>query len=134
MPYDFSLTALIPASPQAVYEAWLDSRGHSRMTGGEAEMSATVGGVFTAWDGYISGQNLELVPNTRIVQSWRTTQFTEQDADSVIAVTLAPADGGTLLTLEHTSVPVGHTGYEQGGWEHSYFTPMKEYFSGLEAK
>jgi hypothetical protein len=30
-------------------------------------------------------------------------------------------------------LPDGHTGYEQGGWEHSYFTPMRKYFSALEA-
>src|SRR4051812_24510807 len=104
------------------------------MTGGAAEMSGAVDGAFTAWGGYISGKNLQLAPNTRIVQSWRTTQFTEQDADSVITVSLAPAESGMRLTLQHTSVPDGHTGYEQGGWERSYFTPMREYFATLEAE
>jgi hypothetical protein len=44
-------------------------------------------------------------------------------------VTLAPAEGGTFLTLEHGLAPNGHTGYEQGDWERGYFTPMREYFS-----
>jgi uncharacterized protein YndB with AHSA1/START domain len=129
MGYDFSLTALIRATPQAIYDAWLDSRGHTEMTGGEAEMSTETGGVVSAWDGYISGRNLELVPHTRIVQSWRTTQFTEQDADSRIIVTLAPAAGGTILTLEHCNVPDGQTSYEQGGWQSHYFEPMQRYFA-----
>jgi uncharacterized protein YndB with AHSA1/START domain len=128
MSYDFTLTALIPATPQAIYDAWLDSSGHTRMTGGEAQMSAEAGGSFTAWDGYISGRNLELIPHTRIVQSWRTTRFTEQHPDSKITVTLASATGGTILTLTHSNVPDGQTSYEEGGWQTHYFEPMQKYF------
>jgi uncharacterized protein YndB with AHSA1/START domain len=131
MSYDFTLTALIPATPQAIYDAWLDSRGHTKMTGGKAEMSAKVGDSVTAWDGYISGKNLELVPHARIVQSWRTTRFTETDADSRIVVTLTPVAGGTRLTLEHSNVPDGQTSYEMGGWQSHYFEPMGKYFGNL---
>jgi uncharacterized protein YndB with AHSA1/START domain len=129
MPYEFTLTALIPAAPRRIYDAWLDSQEHTRMTGGKAETSAAVGGSFTAWDGYISGKNLELAPHMRIVQSWRTTRFTDQDADSRITVTLAPATGGTILTLMHSNVPDSHTGYEDGGWQTHYFEPMQKYFA-----
>jgi uncharacterized protein YndB with AHSA1/START domain len=129
MSYDFTLTAFIPAPPQAVYDAWLDSAGHSRMTGGAAKISSKVGGVYTAWDGYISGKTLELVPHRRIVQSWRTTQFADSDPDSTITVTLAPAKGGTTLTLTHHNVPDGQTSYEHGGWQSNYFEPMAAYFA-----
>ena len=78
MPYTFTLTATIPASPEEIYEAWLDSLGHSEMTGGEANMSGQVGAEVSAWDGYISGRNLELIPGERIVQSWRTTEFADE--------------------------------------------------------
>jgi uncharacterized protein YndB with AHSA1/START domain len=131
MSYDFTLTAFVPATPQAIYDAWLDSSGHTQMTGGEAEMSAKVGGSFSAWDGYISGQNLELVSHARIVQSWRTTRFTETDADSRIAVTLTPVADGTRLMLEHSNVPDGQTSYEMGGWQTHYFEPMEKYFRAL---
>jgi len=128
MAYEFRLTTQIPASPEAIYDAWLDSRGHTEMTGGEAVMSAIEGDVYTAWDGYIAGKNLELVPHRRIVQSWRTPEFAEIDPDSTIVVTLDPIDGGTQLTLEHRGVPDGQTDFEQGGWQDNYFTPMQEYF------
>jgi uncharacterized protein YndB with AHSA1/START domain len=129
MSYDFTLTSFIPATPQAIYDAWLDSRGHSEMTGGKATASNAVGGAFTAWDGFISGENLELTPYSRIVQSWRTTRFTGKDQDSRITLTLTPAKGGTELKLEHCKVPDGHTGYRDGGWETHYFEPMKKYFA-----
>jgi len=128
MAYDFTLTALMPVSPQVIYDTWIDSRGHTERTGSAAEMSAEVGGGYTAWDGYIFGRNIELVPHSRIVQSWRTAEFGDDDPDSTIIVSLEPADGGTRLTLEHRGVPDGQTDYEQGGWEENYFAPMREYF------
>jgi len=51
---------LIPASPDEVYEAFMDARKHSAFTGSKATCNPKVGGKFTAWDGYISGRNLEL--------------------------------------------------------------------------
>ena len=85
---------------------------------------------FTAWGGYISGTNLELEPGRRILQSWRTTRFTESDEDSTIEVMLEPVVGGTRVAIHHANVPDGHTGYQNGGWENHYFLPMKNYFSG----
>jgi uncharacterized protein YndB with AHSA1/START domain len=128
VPYAFTLTTTIPASPQEIYEAWLDSVVHSEMTGGEASMSEETGAQVSAWDGYITGRNLELVPGERIVQSWRTTQFTDEHEDSQITVTLKAVEDGTLLTLEHTNVPDAQRSYEQGGWQEHYFDPMNEYF------
>ena len=129
MPYAFTLTTTIPASPQEIYEAWLDSVVHSEMTGSEASMSEETGAQVSAWDGYITGRNLELVPGERIVQSWRTTQFTNEHEDSQIIVTLEAVEDGTLLTLEHTNVPDAQKSYEEGGWQKHYFDPMKEYFA-----
>ncbi|HTB45485.1 MAG TPA: SRPBCC domain-containing protein [Acetobacteraceae bacterium] len=128
MPFGFTLNATIPATPRQIYDAWLDSDGHSGMTGGKATASPAEGGAFTAWDGYISGRNLVLEPGRRIVQSWRTTRFIAADPDSQIEVLLAPVEGGTLVTLHHTNVPDGHTGYQDGGWQDHYFQPMKRWF------
>jgi activator of HSP90 ATPase len=129
MSYDFTLTAVIPATPRAIYDAWLDSRGHGAMTGSVAKMSGKVGAKVTAWGGYISGKNLELVPGKRIVQSWRTTKFTDAHEDSTITVMLAAIKGGTRLTLRHANVPDGQTSYQKGGWRDHYFRPMQAYFA-----
>ena len=129
MPYAFTLTTTIPASAQEIYDAWLDSLLHSEMTGGKASMSDEVDAEVSAWDGYITGRNVELVPGERIVQSWRTRQFTDEHEDSIITVTFEEAEEGTLLTLVHSNVPEGQTSYEQGGWQEHYFEPMKEYFA-----
>lgn len=132
MQYAYTLTTTIPASAQEIYDAWLDSLAHTEMTGADAVMSDEVGAEVEAWNGYITGRNLELVPGERIVQSWRTTEFTDEHEDSIITVTLEETEDGTLLTLVHSKVPEAHKSYEQGGWETHYFEPMKAYFGESE--
>jgi activator of HSP90 ATPase len=129
MTYDFKLSCTLPASPEAVYDAWLDSAEHSAMTGAGAKINNRVGGAYSAWDGYITGKTVELIPAKRIVQSWRTTQFGDNHPDSTIVVELAPAKTGARLTLTHSGVPDGQTSYEKGGWQDNYFAPMKVYFA-----
>lgn len=124
----FEISTVIPAKPEEVYKAWLDSKGHSKMTGSKAKVSDKVGGSFEAWDGYISGSNLELKPGKKIVQTWRTSEFAESEEDSRLEITLAPAKGGTRLTLRHSNLPAHGEQYRQG-WVDSYFDPMKEYFA-----
>ena len=133
MSIEFVVSAVIPATPQEVYRAWLTSDGHSGMTGSPAKVSDQVGGVFDAWDGYIHGKNLELVPNKRIVQAWRTSEFSQDEPDSRIEVTLEPVGSQTKLTLKHTGLPP-HGGQYESGWVESYFEPMKEYFSSRKTR
>ncbi len=124
---EFEITTTIKATPAQVYKAWLDSNLHTQMTGGEANCSDKMGGSFTAWDGYIEGKNIALVPNETIIQSWRTTEFGDDEEDSQIEVILEKVEDGTELTLIHSNLPKHGKQYLQG-WEDHYFTPMKEYF------
>lgn len=127
MKEQFELIENINVSPERIYKAWLNSTEHTAMTGGDAECSDLVGGTFSAWDGYIEGKNELLVPNEQIKQTWRTSEFADSDADSILEIHLKAVDGGTQLTLHHSNIPAGQTGYKQG-WEDHYFTPMKNYF------
>jgi len=129
MSYDFQLVCDLPASPRANYEAWLSSAGHSAMTGAKANSSKKVGAAYSAWDGYIVGRNLELEPNRRIVQSWRTSEFAANDPDSTVTIALSPIGAGARLSLKHTGVPDGQTSYENEGWREFYFEPMLAYFA-----
>lgn len=115
------------ASPKEIYEAWLSSEKHTAMTGGEARCSDKVGASFTTWDGYISGKNMELLENRRILQSWRTSEFLVSDEDSILEILLEPTTKGTKFKLNHTKIPQGQNQYYQG-WIENYFVPMKDYF------
>lgn len=129
MKESLELTTTINASPAEIYEAWLDGAKHGAMTGGEASGMNEEGTSYTAWDGYIWGKNVELQPSSKIVQTWRTTEFAESDEDSRLEVHLEAKGSGTEVKLIHTNIPEGQTQYEQG-WVDHYFTPMKEYFEG----
>src|SRR6266699_48580 len=99
MPFEFSVSDFIPARAQDIYDAWLSSNGHEKITGGQkAQISAQEGAAFTVWNGYITGRNLTLEPGRRIVQSWRTTKFTAADEATLQARTVrsCPMRGGAL--------------------------------------
>ncbi len=127
MAMQFEISALLPASTGEIYTAWLDSASHSEMTGGAAQVSAEVGGEFSAWDGYISGRNLALTPGRRILQSWRTVEFEAAEPDSTLEILFEPQKQGTLVTIRHTGLPAHGMQYRQG-WVDNYFEPMREHF------
>ncbi len=130
MALSFTVFDVIPAGKEVVYNAWLDSEMHAKMTGTTvATESANVGRLFMAHGGYITGKNMELVPCSKIVQSWRSSEFKDSDEDSIIEVTFEDKNGGTLVTLTHSNVPEGGEHYESG-WRSHYVEPMKAYFAG----
>ncbi|APZ93348.1 SRPBCC domain-containing protein [Fuerstiella marisgermanici] len=133
MTIEFTVSAVIPASPKEIYDAWLNSDGHTKMTGSPAHSTAIVGDPFDAWDGYISGKYLKLEPGKRIVQSWRGSSYKDSDADSQIEVTFEPVEGGTKITLAHTNVPNDQASHEPG-WRTHCFAPMQKYFGVLADK
>lgn len=71
---EFTLKTKIDATAEQIYRAWLSSDGHTNMTGSIANVSDKIGDNFTAWGGYIEGENIDLEPFNRILQSWRTSQ------------------------------------------------------------
>jgi len=124
----FTLSEFIPARPSEIYEAWLSSEGHAAMTGSAANVDGKVGGKFSAWDGYIFGTTLELTPNQRIVQAWRTSEFPDAAPDSHVEVLLEETAGGTKVTLIHSDMPEHQVDSYRQGWDDFYFKPMKTYF------
>ena len=128
MALQFTTSALIPAQPAAIYAAWLDSQGHTEMTGADAVCSAELGGTFQAWNGYIQGTNLELKKNKKIVQAWRTSEFSDDEPDSRVEITLKADGDVTEVTIAHSGLPEHGMQYLQG-WEDFYFTPMIAYFA-----
>jgi len=122
------------ASPKELFDIFLDSKKHSDATGGKASVSRKIGEGFTAWDGYIRGKNLAIVPHRMIVQSWRTSQFKKTDLDSLLILTFEKEGKETLLTMVHADAPDALAKDFTAGWKTHYWNPMKTYLKKTHKK
>ena len=83
---------------------------------------------FSAYDGYITGTNIEIFPYKKIIQTWRTADFAPEDEDSTVELFFTFKDDHTLVTITHTNIPDGMGERIRKGWKTYYFTHMKKYF------
>ena len=118
-------------SPEALYDIYMDSKKHSKATGGSAKISAKVGSSFSAWDGYISGKTFQLTKGKLIVQSWRSGDFKSSDLDSTFILTFQKKGGDAVLNMVHANVPDHAYAGIKKGWDDYYWTPWKKYLNGL---
>ena len=120
-------TVTFNASPHEVYEALMDSKKHAAFTGGKANISRAVGGSIMTYDNYATGKNVELVPDQKIVQDWRASDWPEGYLSRVI-FELSAVPEGTRLDFTHADLPEGTEEEFTQGWIDNYWQPMKAYF------
>ncbi|MBI4289026.1 MAG: SRPBCC domain-containing protein [Chloroflexi bacterium] len=113
------------ASRHDVYELLMDSQEHSKFTGARATIGRKVGDKFSCYDGDIEGVNLELVPDGKIVQSWRLSGW-PKGVYSKATFRFAEVEGGTRLTFTQSGVPDEEYEGTTQGWRDYYWTPMKK--------
>jgi uncharacterized protein YndB with AHSA1/START domain len=123
------------ASPKRVYEALTDAKQFDKviqlsgvmqsMHLGDkpAEISREVGGPFTLFGGYIRGRHVELVPNQRIVQAWRTGGW-DPGVYSIAKFELVEQGSGTKIVFDHTGFPNGEAEVLASGWKAHYWEPL----------
>lgn len=119
---------MIKATPVEVYDAIVNAKKHAAFTGAAAKSSHKAGGKFTAWDGYISGKYLELVPGRKIIEEWRTNDWPDDYPPSIIELTFERAEGGMRLTMVQSQVPASQVAQYREGWKDYYWNPLKNYF------
>src|SRR4051812_25352014 len=95
------------APPARVYRALIDAAEFSAATGGApAEIGDLPGATFSAFGGQITGRQIELVPETRIVQAWRASAWPD-GVYSVARFELEADESGTHVVFDHTGFPDG---------------------------
>jgi uncharacterized protein YndB with AHSA1/START domain len=125
---------LIKASPARVYDTLLDAKRFSEFSGGApAAIDPKAGGAFSCFGGVVSGRNIELLPNQRIVQAWRVAMWPE-GLYSIVKFELQPQGSGTRLVMDHVGFPEAmraHLNGEEadGGWHRQYWEPLKKYLA-----
>jgi activator of HSP90 ATPase len=129
--------AVFKASRKRVYEALTDAKQFDKviqlsgvlqsMHLGDkpAEISREVGGAFALFGGYIMGRHVELVPNERIVQAWRTASW-PPGVYSIAKFDLVEQGSGTKIVFDHTGFPKGDAESLASGWKAHYWEPLEK--------
>ena len=118
-------SVVIKTTPEEIYNALMDSKKHSAFTGDTAKISKSVGGKFSAYSGYITGKNIELVPGKKIVQSWHSSDW-EEGVFSKVTFLLRPGKNSTKLGFTQTGIPSDDYENVKQGWIDYYWEPMKK--------
>lgn len=113
------------SDPHNVYELLMDAKHHTRLTGGKATVSRTVGGKFSVFDGYATGKNIELIQDKKIVQTWRASGW-EEGHYSIVEFTFSPVKRGTVITFVQKEIPSEQYASIKQGWHDCYWKPMNE--------
>ena len=116
------------ATPKQIYHGLLNSEMHAKFTGGKAEITGRMGDSFTAWDGYITGKNIELKKDAEIVQEWQNSDWPAGAPPSIVTFTLKKNAAGTQILFKQTNVPATLVKALDKGWQDFYWTPMQKYF------
>jgi activator of HSP90 ATPase len=91
-------------------------------------ISTEPGGSFSLFGGYITGRQIELKPNERIVQAWRAASWAE-GAYSIVTMNFSSANGTTGIALDHRGFPDEQAPHLAKGWQLNYWQPLARYFA-----
>jgi uncharacterized protein YndB with AHSA1/START domain len=111
----------IDAAPETVFPYFTEPALLTRWLAATATLDARPGGVFAVDFGSTAarGSYLAVEPVHRVVFTWGIPgDETLPPGGTTIEVTLAPADGGTLVTLVHRDLAGEHRVSHEAGWRH----------------
>ena len=117
----------IKGTPHEIYEVFMDAKKHSKLTESKAKVSREIGGSFSIFEGALSGKNVELIQDKKIVQTWRSEgENWPKGYYSTITLVLEPDDKETLIKFTHVDIPEASYESVKEGWDTYYWEPLKE--------
>lgn len=130
---------IFKATRRRVYAALTDAKQFDQVTrlsaamkggmppGAEAtKISATPGSVFALFGGHITGRQVELMVNERIVQAWRAANW-DPGVYSIARFDLSDVGTQTKLIFRHTGFPKGQGEHLAAGWKENYWEPLAKF-------
>src|SRR5262249_29569665 len=119
---------VIKAPAHRVYEVLTDAKEFQEMTGSPVkELSREPGGAFSLFGGVISGRQIELVPDVRVVQAWHEDAWGRGRYSLTRFELKSEGPAGTRIVLDHTGFPDGAGPHLAIGWKEHYWDPMARY-------
>ena len=129
MPRNIIIAASLPATPDKLFDMYLDAETHAAFTGMPVTLERHAGGVFRAFDAMLSGTILHIEPKTLIVQTWRSANWPLTAMDSVLTLSFWAAEDGARIELVHVNVPDEDFAGVSQGWERYYWRPWRAYLT-----
>jgi uncharacterized protein YndB with AHSA1/START domain len=130
------------ASRKRVYEALTDAKQFDKVVKLSAamqsmkslgdkwtEISAEEGSAFSLFGGYVTGRQIELRPDERIVQAWRAGSW-GPGLYSIARFELREEGSGTKIVFDHRGFPDGTAQHLAEGWHGNYWEPLAKYLAG----
>ena len=115
----------LKADPKDVFNALTNKRMLEIWTGENAEMEPVADTEFSLWDGSITGLNIEIEENRKIVQQW---YFGQENEKSIVTIKIHPQKKGSSVELLHTNIPDEAFENISEGWDEDYFGALNELF------
>jgi activator of HSP90 ATPase len=116
----------INAEPSDIYSALTNPFTIELWSGYPAVMSTEPGSEFSLWEGDIEGKNIEFIQDRKVVQQW---YFGDQEADSIVTISIAPDRENSSVTVEHTNIPDDEFDDIAEGWREYYFGAISTFFN-----
>jgi len=120
-------TYQIKASPERVFKALTMADEIKVWSGSAASFEAEEGGSYSMWDNWVKGTVKEIVPDKKLVQTWKPSDWDKQGKESIVTFELSEKQGKTTVQLEHTNVPDEQFKSTSDGWNEYYVGAIKEY-------
>ncbi|CAO3638016.1 unnamed protein product [Cunninghamella echinulata] len=114
-------------SAHELYETLLDTQRVCAWTRGPAKISKEVGSPFELFGGNVSGKILELVPDKKIVQSWRLAGWPTGHY-STVTIELDQGSDSVRLNIKQEGIPLGEEELTRNNWNGYYFRAIKQTF------
>jgi activator of HSP90 ATPase len=92
------------------------------------EISREAGGAISLFGGYVTGRQIELVPNERIVQVWRAGSW-DPGSYSLAKFVFTEQGAGAKLVFDHTGFPLGLAEHLAEGWRINYWEPLEKFLA-----
>jgi activator of HSP90 ATPase len=114
------------ASPERIYKALLDEQQFSAFSGETARIQREAGGAFKLFGGRVVGRNVELIPNQRLVQAWRSERW-PSGTYSIVRFELSVQGSGTRVIFDQTGFPPENREAQNTGWPKFYWHRLRKY-------
>ena len=123
------LEAAFSTEPEQLYELLTNGAKFGNVTGMPGKGGGTQGAYFSLFGDFITGRQIELIPNERIVQAWRMMDW-EEGTYSIVQFSLTKEGNETKLLIDHYGYPERHHEHISTNWEPFYLAPFSKHFEG----